>query len=638
MKEIGSLRNIIIDKSVLEKVPVKFAGYYKFMPLKIEGELLTIAVSQPLDIKISDEIRLHFGFDIETVLSTSEEIMEAIRKNYGLAAETVGGLITQQPMGVEEDREEKIEEIEKEEEASVIKLVNQIFLEAYKKRATDIHIEPYRRKLSLRYRIDGVLYETNVPSQMKQFLNPILSRIKIMANLNIVERRLPQDGRTIVKVGGHNLDLRISTIPTPFGESVVIRILPATILFDLEKLGVEGGNLKVIENLLKRPYGIIFLTGPTGSGKTTTLYSFLSRLNQPQRKIITVEDPIEYEIEGITQIQIKPEISLTFARILRNILRHDPDMIMIGEVRDQETAEIAIRLALTGHLVFSTLHTNDAAGGITRLVDMGIEPYLIASSVEGFIAQRLVRVICPKCKQPDSEQPEEIRKQIKEELNLEAEATIYKGGGCEACNYTGFIGRQAIYEILPLSSEIKKLILRKVSSEEIKNRAVLSGMRTLREDGLRRAAEGVTTIEEVMKVTPAKELNYRAKTRLEKTQERAPLAEKRVYPRLKKEIPIRYRLFPPQEAEKIQKALREASTKNISAGGILFELSSPIAVESIIEVTINLPEAAEPIVCLAKVVRIEALAESTAYDIAICFLDIQSGDRKRLEKYVIRYL
>ncbi|RKY33582.1 MAG: type II/IV secretion system protein, partial [Candidatus Duberdicusella sinuisediminis] len=387
--QYSDLKNVTIDKRVLDKVPVRIAFYYKFLPLKVEERDLTLAVSFPLDIKIQDEIRTHLGYNIKVVLASRGEILEALKRFYGVGAETLEriSISSQEEAKPELEEVEKIEEIESlAEDASVIRLVNEIISDAYKKRATDIHLEPYRGEVAVRYRIDGILYDIKTSSQIKDFFSAIISRIKIMANLNIVERRLPQDGRAIVKVQDEALDLRISTMPTPYGESVVIRILPTKMLFNLEKLGLSKRDLDILEGLIRKPYGIIFVTGPTGSGKTTTLYACLNRINTRDKKIITLEDPIEYEIKGITQVQVNPSIGLDFARGLRSILRHDPDIIMVGEVRDLETAEIAIRVALTGHLIFSTLHTNDAPSGITRLIDIGIEPYLISSSVEAFIA------------------------------------------------------------------------------------------------------------------------------------------------------------------------------------------------------------------------------------------------------------
>ena len=505
-----NLKTTNIEPSVFKKIPLKIALYYKFVPIKIEKGVLTIAVAYPFVLKIQDEIRTHLGYRIEMVLSCEKNILEILKLRYGLAADTIQEIMAKTPRaGETETAEEKVENIEilGDEEASVIKLVNQIILDAYKARATDIHIEPYRGRIKIRYRVDGVLYNAPVPEDMVLFYNSMLSRIKIMSNLDIVERRLPQDGRAVVRVGNQKVDLRISSMPTPYGESLVIRVLPATMLFSLEKLGLSSSDLAIFEKLVQKPHGIIFVTGPTGSGKTTSLYACLSTINTNARKIITIEDPIEYELEGITQIQVLPEIGFDFARGLRSMLRHDPDIMMVGEVRDLETAQIAIRVALTGHLVFSTLHTNDAASGITRLVDIGVGPYLVASSVEAFIAQRLVRLICPHCKVEDASQPKEIRAEIAREFKLDSaqEITLFKGNGCKECNFTGFHGRAAVFEILLVDEVIKDLVSKKASSMQIKKKAIERGMQTLRQDGLKKVIAGLTTPEEVMKLTQAEE-------------------------------------------------------------------------------------------------------------------------------------
>ncbi len=510
------LRDLKIDKKMVAKIPVRFVAHYKFMPVQLENKTLTIVVSTPLDIRMLDEIRLNLGYEIKTALTSREELSGAIKKHYGLAADTIERILTQSGLGDSkmmtaiEPADEKIEDIEQlAGDASIIKLVNQIIMEGHKSRATDIHLEPYRGRLRLRYRIDGILYDTNVPPAIKNFYGSIISRIKIMSNLNIVERRLPQDGRCVVNVERETLDLRISIMPTPHGESVVIRILPTQRLYLLADLGLSDSNITLLESLIKRPHGILFVTGPTGSGKTTTLYACLHQLNTDKTKIITVENPIEYEMAGITQINVLPEIDLTFARALRSILRHDPDIMMVGEVRDLETAEITIRSALTGHLIFSTIHTNDAAGGITRLIDIGIEPYLVASSVESFIAQRLVRIICPECKEENPNYPAEVKDELMQALHTtgksNAKPTIYKGRGCEACNFTGYQGRTAIYEILIMDEKIRKQVLTKASSEGIKKVALESGMIPLRQDGWLKVIKGITTPEEVMRVTPTKE-------------------------------------------------------------------------------------------------------------------------------------
>jgi len=555
------IKALSIDKSLIEKIPLRIASYYKFLPLKLNGRTLSIAVGYPLEVKTQDEIRTQLGYDIEVVLAASDGIQEGLKKYYGLSAGTLEGiapLSAQREGAAAAPSREIVEDIEKlAGDATVINLVNQIILEGWKKRATDIHLEPYRQGVTLRYRVDGLLYDAALASEMKGYLNAIISRIKIMSNLNIVERRIPQDGKAVVKVQEQMLDLRISTIPTPFGESLVIRILPTQMLFSLEKLGLGKKDLEIFEALTQKPHGIIFVTGPTGSGKTTTLYTCLSRINTRERKIISIEDPIEYEIPGVTQVQVMPEVGLDFARGLRSILRHDPDVIMVGEVRDLETAEIAIRVALTGHLVFSTLHTNDAASGITRLIDIGVEPYLVSSSVEAFIAQRLLRLICNDCKYEDKQAPKELQKMIAGDIGLSSsEIKIFRGRGCASCNFTGFFGRAAIYEILMLDEELRALILKKTPSGSLKKIAISKGgMRTLRQDGWQKVILGLTTPEEVMKATSVEEsTRLRQEDEvslfsrpLEPSLQQQALEEKRTYRRLDKQAIMHYKVFRSQE-------------------------------------------------------------------------------------------
>ncbi|MBF0620243.1 MAG: Flp pilus assembly complex ATPase component TadA, partial [Candidatus Omnitrophica bacterium] len=503
--EVVQLKNYQIDKSVIERVPVKVAMYYHFMPLMIEGNRLTAAVTEPLDIHSLDDVRVNLKLEMRCVLATPGDIDEAFKKHYGLASETIDQILTREPEKRDQGDASDIQDIERQtEDPSVTKLVSQIIFEAYQKRATDIHIEPYRNKVRFRYRVDGVLIDANLPQEARHFLLAILSRIKIMANLSITEKRLPQDGSAIVRTKDQTLDLRVSTIPTPHGESMVIRILPtSTTLLDLEKLGFNTDNAKKFRDLIRRPHGVIFVTGPTGSGKTTTLYACLHEISDPARKIITIEDPIEYEMEGITQIQVNPNVNFDFATGLRSVLRHDPDILMVGEVRDRETADIAIRTALTGHLVFSSLHTNDAASGVTRLIDMGVEAYLVASSVQAFVAQRLVRVICPECKEEDTEPLMDIRLEMSRCLGFSdpAEVKIYRGRGCDHCNGTGYYGRTAIYEILDIDEYVRAAILEQPRAEEIKRIALMRGMTTLRQDGWKNVLAGVTTPVEVMNVT-----------------------------------------------------------------------------------------------------------------------------------------
>lgn len=501
--EIVDLNQIEIPASVIERVPVKFASFYEFMPIAIEGNQLKLAISSPLDVRVEDDLRVHLGVEPKEVLALKTDIKEALKKYYGFASETIDKILTKEPKHKEQAANDWIEDIEKKsEDPSVAKLVNQIILEAYQKRATDIHLEPYRDKMRLRYRIDGVLVDGNLPAEAKHFLLPMLSRIKIMSNLSITEKRLPQDGSTVVRTSEQDLDLRISTIPTPRGESMVIRILPTkSMRTTLESLGFNAHNAEHFRSLITKPHGIVFVTGPTGSGKTTTLYACLNELNQAEQKIITIEDPIEYEMEGVTQIQINQRLNFGFAQGLRSILRHDPDIIMVGEVRDLETAEIAIRTALTGHLVFSTLHTNDAASGISRLIDMGVEPYLVASSVEAFVAQRLVRLICPKCKVEDNDVSSAVKEEMVKALQLpSSDFKVYKGRGCDHCHRTGFYGRTAIYEILPMKDDIRSMLTSQPRLEDIKRAAIAGGMQTLRQNGWQCVYQGLTTPSEVMYV------------------------------------------------------------------------------------------------------------------------------------------
>jgi len=495
------LKEITIDPKIIQKLPAKYAFHYKLIPVKFENDKLTVAVSDPLDLRTIDDLRLLLSLDVVSVLATESDIYEAIRKYYGIGGETIEKIMDTTELTKELTLSmSKTEDVaDLAEDASIIKFVNQILVQAVKDRATDIHIEPYEDELKVRYRIDGVLYDISVPSNIKYFQAAIVSRIKIMSNLDIVERRLPQDGRIKIKAGQEELDLRISILPTQFGESVDIRLLSGKMLYSFKNLGLSPSDISILGKLIEKPYGIIFVTGPTGSGKTTTLYTCLSKIDKKDKKIITIEDPIEYQLKGVTQIQIHPSIGLSFATGLRSMLRHDPDIMMVGEVRDFETLEITIRVALTGHLVFSTIHTNDAAGAVARLLDMGAEPYLVASSVECFIAQRLVRLICLNCKtavKPNKEVLVEFG--IKEDVN---NLTIYEGKGCESCKFTGYRGRTGIYEFLVMNEEIRDLIIHRSSSGQIKKKALELGMHTLRMDGWERVKKGITTLDEVIRVT-----------------------------------------------------------------------------------------------------------------------------------------
>jgi type II secretory ATPase GspE/PulE/Tfp pilus assembly ATPase PilB-like protein len=488
-----------VHKAAVAAMPLKIALHFKVMPLRVNNSTLTVAIANPQEVHLTDELRaaLQERYAIEPVLATEEEIGTAIKRHYGVGAETVGELVKgngPNAVRLEMAEEPVLEDIEQlATDASVVKLVNQLILEAHNRRATDIHLEPYRGKVRLRYRIDGVLRNVDVPPAIRQLFPAIISRVKVQSALNIVERRLPQDGRASVKVGEEKLDLRVSILPTPSGESVVVRILPNRMLLELKDLGFYPEDHERLTQMIAQPHGLIFVTGPTGSGKTTTLYAMVKTINKDERKIITIEDPVEYELEGITQVQINPQIGLTFAAGLRSMLRHDPDAMMVGEVRDFETAELAIRIALTGHLVFSTLHTNDAASGVTRLLDMGVDPYLIVSSVSCFIGQRLVRMLCAHCKTEVKPSRSGLRR-------------MFAAKGCDRCQQTGYYGRTAIYEMLPLTDAIKDMVMAKASGDAIWRKAIELGMRTMQQDGWEKVQQGITTTDEVLRVTQQDEI------------------------------------------------------------------------------------------------------------------------------------
>ncbi len=494
-----------VDPQVFKYIPVEIARKYKIFPLRRRGRTLVVAMSDPTDYTIVDNLKFITGYEIEPVLSTETSIMRAIDQYYG-AEDKLKEIL--ESLKEAEGNLEVMEEEETSpetatalvEEAPVVKLVNGIIIEAVKRRASDIHIEPYERFVRVRFRIDGVLHE--VMPIPPRYRDAVVSRIKIMSRLDIAERRLPQDGHIKMKLqDGRVIDLRVSTLPTLFGEKVVMRILDKSNLkFDLAKLGMEQQALKLFLEAIQRPYGIILVTGPTGSGKTTTLYSAISRLNKPEVNIMTAEDPVEYDFPGVNQVQIREDIGLTFAVALRAFLRQDPDIILVGEIRDQETAEIAIRAALTGHLVLSTLHTNDAPSTVSRLIDMGIPPYLVAASLNLIVAQRLVKRICPKCKTPYHPTKEDLLK-----LNLSEEevkgVTLYYGKGCGACNNTGYSGREGLYEVMKITPEIRELILKNAPTHVLKEKAIEQGMVTLREAGIKKLFAGKTTIQEVLRAT-----------------------------------------------------------------------------------------------------------------------------------------
>jgi len=480
----------------------KFLKQNFIFPLKLEGNTLHVAIRNPFDTDTIDNLSIITGYDVKTYLAPEEDIGEKLEEHYGSGSmeKIIEDIDEEELEVISTDEDEDVGHLmDMAREAPVIRLVNLLITRAVETGASDIHIEPFEDKLRVRYRIDGVLFDAESPPRSLQAA--IISRIKIMAELNIAERRLPQDGRIKLKVGRKKVDFRVSTVPTQYGESVVMRILDRESAFlTLTQLGFPEKTLRKFEHLIKLPHGIILITGPTGSGKTTTLYAALDKINNIDKKIITIENPVEYELSGVNQIQVKPSIGLTFANGLRSIVRQDPDIIMVGEIRDYETAEIAVQSALTGHLVFSTLHTNDAAGAITRLQDMGVESFLASSVMEGIMAQRLVRILCPECKEPFEFTPK-MQANLSVRDKISDIITIYREKGCEACKYTGYKGRTGIYELLMVDDDIRKLILEKAPSNIIKQAAMSKGMLTLREDGWEKVKEGITTLEEVFRVT-----------------------------------------------------------------------------------------------------------------------------------------
>ncbi len=498
------LRPPDIEFSLVSRVPIAFAKRHVVLPIRVHDDVVEVATADPLDFAPLDDLRVLLEHNVQPVLSTATTIMGCINQVYD---QTTSNRAEQaiEDMSVAEDVDasggewtEPLDLLDATDEAPMIRLVNSILYQAARQRASDIHLEPFEQDVLVRYRIDGVLY--NNMTLPRRLHSGLVSRVKIMAGLNIAEKRLPQDGRLTIRTAGREIDLRVSVIPTAFGERVVLRLLEkGTRLFSLADLGLTHEKKAVIDQLIRMSHGILLVTGPTGSGKTTTLYTGLSQINTSDRNIITIEDPVEYQLTGIGQMQVNAKINMTFANGLRAILRQDPDVIMVGEIRDRETADIAIHASLTGHLVLSTLHTNDAAGAVTRLIDMDVEPFLVSSSVSAVIAQRLVRVLCAQCRQPASPSQEELVK-----LGLDATlvtATIYHAVGCEVCMKTGYHGRQGIYEILLVDDDIRALILAKTDSTQIQKLAVKKGMTTLAHEGALKVLEGVTTVEEVLRVT-----------------------------------------------------------------------------------------------------------------------------------------
>ena len=492
-----------IVTEVRQRISTKVAFQYSVLPTRIENGSLQVAVSNPFDGAMLSSVQFDARGPVQFALAPKHEIEKALKKYYGVGAETLDEMSKDEPLELLVGEDKEI--TEGDQEASVIKFVNQIIWEAYKDRATDIHFEPAEDELRIRYRIDGILHQTPMPPQLKRYQAALISRIKVMSGMNIAEKRLPQDGRINVRIKGEEIDIRVSTVPTVYGESVSLRLLTrGKIFLSLEKLGFSPLEEHALREIIVKPHGILLVTGPTGSGKSTSLYAFLSTINSIQKRIITIEEPVEYELKGINQIAVRSDIGLTFAMGLRHILRQDPNVIMVGEIRDLETAEIAIRAALTGHLVFSTLHTNDAPSAFTRLIDMGIEPFLVASSVEAVMAQRLVRTICVHCKIEQKVERDYLRKIGYPEDQIET-AQFWKGAGCEECRQLGYQGRMGIYELLLLNEAIRPLILNRSPSSTIAQRAIEQGMRTLRTDGWNKVRAGQTTIEEVLRVTQTEE-------------------------------------------------------------------------------------------------------------------------------------
>ena len=489
--------------SLPRTLPIQFARKHTIFPFRDPDDGTLWVAASVVDDEVLENVRTLFIEEIQPVLSTRRSILEAINRTYERASESAGDVIENLENGDLAVRVSELEEpqdlLDASDEAPIINFVNSVLYEAVKERASDIHVEPFEDDLSIRYRVDGVLH--NVHSLSKKLHSPILSRVKIMASLDIAEKRLPQDGRIRIKIAGKDIDIRVSTVPTSFGERGVLRLLDRSqVLLGLSDIGMGKDHLTAVERVTTSSHGITLVTGPTGSGKTTTLYGALTRINSADKNIITVEDPVEYQLTGISQIQVNPRIDLTFANGLRSILRQDPNVIMVGEIRDLETAEIAIQASLTGHLVFSTLHTNDAAGAVTRLIDMGVEPFLVASSVNAILAQRLVRTICVHCKEQYEPLLEELEEMGMTKKDL-PEGGLWRGPGCTQCLDTGYLGRTGIYELLMVTDAIKATVLRNPDSGSIKKAALAEGMRTLRQDGARKILDGITTVEEVLRVT-----------------------------------------------------------------------------------------------------------------------------------------
>lgn len=518
------LREMQIDSTLLAEFPTAALFRHSLLPVGRNGKSIVVATGDPFNLEAIDELQALSDSPLEVALAREEDIVRLIKENLGVAGDTIHQLVAQRADdGTEEawlaDRQDASELAELAHTASVVRLVNELLTEALRQNASDIHVEPQEHGLIIRYRIDGVLWVQPVPAEIHQFYPAIVTRLKIMARLNIAEKRLPQDGRLKLRLAGREIDVRVSIIPMLYGEGVVLRLLDKTrMVFDLKNVGMPDAIAASFRKLIRKPHGIILVTGPTGHGKTTTLYSTINEIKSPQIKIVTIEDPVEYHSEGVSQIQVHAKIGLSFAAGLRSVLRHDPDVILVGEIRDRETAEIAIQSALTGHLVLSTLHSNDAPSAFTRLIDMGIEPYLVASTIVGVMAQRLVRVLCPQCKTsyipgadelpPDFPQkgqgtgtPDSAHAPADEPLGATRHNKLWKPAGCHDCRQTGFAGRTGLFELLPTDTEIQQLCVQRASAAEIRRQAVGRGLTTLRQCGWQKVLAGETCVEEVLRIT-----------------------------------------------------------------------------------------------------------------------------------------
>ena len=491
------------EKETILRLPARLVFQYNVVPVSLLPDLIEIATSDPFNTGMADGLRLGVGMPVRLLLAPREEIGKFARKHYGVGADTLDQLMQDGSLEADVDTDfSKTDLSELGQEASIVRFVNQIIAEADRQGATDIHFEPMEDELRIRYRIDGILHKVDMPPQLNRLQAAITSRLKVMANLDIAEKRMPMDGRIGIRVNGEDLDIRVSTMPTAYGESVSLRLLQKSgNMVKLADLGMQPDDEALITKLIHRPNGIILVTGPTGSGKSTSLYSFLHEINTMDVRILTAEDPIEYEMPGINQVAVKSDIGLTFARILRAFLRQDPDIVMVGEIRDAETAEIAINASLTGHLVLSTLHTNDSAGAFARLVDMGVEPFLVASAVSGVLAQRLIRRLCVHCRRQEPIGEKRIRQFGLDAAGWTADMPVFEPAGCEKCGNTGFRGRGGIFELLPVTEAIESMIIAHRPSSDIRHKAIEDGMHTLREDGWRSVQIGRTTIGEVLRVT-----------------------------------------------------------------------------------------------------------------------------------------